>query len=226
MVREPIRPYEGIEDAGVRLALETSARVGVPCSAEAGTALARFCRLFLEWNIRINLGGASSVDELIVRHVIDAFAAATFVRSGDHVLDVGSGGGLPAIPLALLCPEATFELVEPRAKRVAFLRTAVRELGLRARVAVTLGRIEDRSQALGSRPGSQDSPPARWSLVMSRATWAPVEWLARGLSLIESSGGRVMVFTTPEIAKALPENREELLYAADRLVCVFSPPAG
>src|SRR4029079_16814605 len=93
-----------------------------------------FWSLLLTWNARINLTGAGTRDELLGEHFPDALAMASLVPPGARLVDVGSGGGLPAVPLSVLRPDLGLTLVEPRAKRVAFLRTAVRTLGLKAEV--------------------------------------------------------------------------------------------
>jgi 16S rRNA (guanine527-N7)-methyltransferase len=151
--------------------------------AELGPAQERSIQTFLEllltWNARINLTGARSLADLIAEHLPDSFAMIGLVPQGVRLVDVGSGAGLPAIPFAILRPDVSVELVEPRAKRVAFLRTAVRELGL-PKVTVTAGRAD----AL---------PPATYDVATSRATFAPVEWLGLGRRLVRA-GGRVLVF--------------------------------
>src|SRR5436853_71284 len=108
----------------------------VPVSAEQHIRLHRFYELLLVWNRQINLTGARSLDELLSEHLPDSFALSRLVPQSASVADVGSGGGLPAIPFALLRPDASLTLFETRAKRVAFLRTAIRELGVgSARIA-------------------------------------------------------------------------------------------
>jgi len=146
-------------DAAVRIADD----LGVTLSEEERWALDRFWALLLTWNARINLTGARNQAELIGDHLPDALVMSRLVPRGARVVDVGSGGGLPAIPFAVLRPADELTLVEPRAKRVAFLRTAVRELGL-AKVQVVAGRVE------GLPAGSAD-------VAASRATFAPGEWL-------------------------------------------------
>jgi 16S rRNA (guanine527-N7)-methyltransferase len=138
--------------------------------------LEAFWSLLLTWNARINLTGARTREELIGEHFPDAAAMARLVPPGARLLDVGAGGGLPALPFALLRPDAVLTLVEPRAKRVAFLRTAVRELGLGAEVVA--GRIE----TVPRRPADVAS---------SRATFPPDEWLERARPLAP----RTLVFT-------------------------------
>jgi len=101
-----------------------------PLSPETTKRVIEFCRLLIAWNVRVNLTGARTVAEVVGEHVVDAFAMARLVPPGSSVVDVGAGGGLPGVAFAILRPDARLTMVEPRAKRVAFLRHC------RARVAV------------------------------------------------------------------------------------------
>jgi 16S rRNA (guanine527-N7)-methyltransferase len=89
--------------------------------------------------------GPREVSRLWVRHVLNSAAVAEAVPDGARVVDVGSGAGLPGIPLGLARPDLTLSLVEPMARRVEFLEEAVAELGAPWRVV--RGRAEDRSVA-------------------------------------------------------------------------------
>jgi 16S rRNA (guanine527-N7)-methyltransferase len=150
-----------------------------PLSPEIEGRVLRFGRHLMEWNARVNLTGAQSVAEVMGEHVVDSFAMARLVPPGSSVVDVGAGGGLPGIPFSIARPDARIVVVEPRAKRVAFLRTAVRELQL-ANCEV----LRERADALER--GSFD-------VAASRATFSPEEWLGIGLGLVRA-GGLVLVF--------------------------------
>lgn len=138
----------------------------------AAARLLAFCQLLLKWNASLNLTGARNLADLVQDHLADAFVLGAKVPLGAQVVDVGSGGGLPALPLAVLRPDLKMTLVEPRTKRVAFLRTAIRELGLNA--VVHAGKVEDWS-------GSPD-------VAVSRATFAPEVWVSMALGLVRPHG--------------------------------------
>lgn len=139
-------------------------------------------RELLKWNERINLIGPEARANLDA-HIAEALAAAKIVQPRGNVLDFGSGGGLPAIPMAIASPEAKFWLVEADQKKWAFLKHAVRECGLSA---VVLG---DRlSRALERFPSD-----LRFSLVTSRAVGDPEEWVPPLQEWLEP-GGRVALF--------------------------------
>jgi 16S rRNA (guanine527-N7)-methyltransferase len=97
--------------------------------------------------------------------------------------DVGSGGGLPGIPLAILRPDLQLTLIEPRAKRVAFLRGVSHELVLR-NVKVLRCR-------------SEDVPKASFSGCYSRATFPPAQWLEVGRELVKADGIVIVLANDP-----------------------------
>jgi 16S rRNA (guanine527-N7)-methyltransferase len=117
------------------------AAVGFAVDAAQSAALARFVELLLRWNEVYNLTGVRGAEEIVDRHLVESFALRPLLK-GTHVADVGSGGGLPGLPLAIVEPERRFTLIESRAKRVRFLRHVVAELELK-NTEVAHGRAED-----------------------------------------------------------------------------------
>jgi 16S rRNA (guanine527-N7)-methyltransferase len=116
---------------------ETSARLSSRASA-AGLALpsdlverlVAYYELLQRWNRKINLTGLSDPDESIDRLLLEPIAAAAALPHSKRLIDLGSGGGSPAIPLALALSASLLVMVESRSRKAAFLRAAVRELGL------------------------------------------------------------------------------------------------
>ena len=104
--------------------------LGFEHPARLAGRLAEFSGLLLEANTRTNLVGAKTLEGLVAPHLLDSLAPLAGLRLASPVVDVGSGGGMPGIPAALAFPASRFVLLEPRAKRVAFLKEAVAALGL------------------------------------------------------------------------------------------------
>lgn len=125
--------------------------------------LARYLTLVAKWSERLNLTAARSPEELVDLSVADAAVLATEQSRSATWVDVGSGSGAPGLVLALLRPDAKVTLVEPRAKRIAFLRTASATLGCQN---VSIRRC--RSEQLESHC---------FDIAMSRATLTPHSWL-------------------------------------------------
>jgi 16S rRNA (guanine527-N7)-methyltransferase len=96
--------------------------------------LIRYAEILERWSGRHNLVRFRSREELVTRHIVDALAAAPLLKGKGRLLDIGSGAGLPGVPLLAVRPLWSGVLLEPRQKRWAFLRTVVRELGLAADV--------------------------------------------------------------------------------------------
>jgi len=151
--------------------------------------LALYKSELLAWNAKVNLIGPEAVEHLD-DHVGESLAAAELLEPRGNVLDFGSGGGLPAIPMAIVSPESRWHLVESDRKKWAFLKHVVRECGLNA---VIYG---DRLQAALPRFPST----LEFSLVTSRAVGSPEEWVPL-LSGRMQRGGRVALFQgSPEVA--------------------------
>ena len=112
-------------------------KVGVPLPGDVAGKLEAYFELLTRWNAKINLTALnlSSGDEAIDRLLIEPLIAAKSIRPGDSsLIDVGSGGGSPAIPLAIASPQLALTMVEVKVRKSAFLREAVRTLGLNAQV--------------------------------------------------------------------------------------------
>jgi 16S rRNA (guanine527-N7)-methyltransferase len=109
-------------------------------SAEQSRLLA-YVELLTKWNKAYNLTAVRDPDQMISRHLLDSLAITPCLR-GARVLDVGSGAGLPGIPLALACPERDFILLDSNGKKTRFMIQAVATLGLR-NVEVVQARVED-----------------------------------------------------------------------------------
>ncbi|SHF67266.1 16S rRNA m(7)G-527 methyltransferase [Mariniphaga anaerophila] len=92
----------------------------------------RLFPLYAEWNAKINVISRKDIDQLYERHVLHSLAIAKFIRftPGTKILDVGTGGGFPGVPLAILFPECRFHLVDSIGKKIKVVNEVVQALDL------------------------------------------------------------------------------------------------
>ncbi|WP_397379016.1 16S rRNA (guanine(527)-N(7))-methyltransferase RsmG [Pseudomonas sp.] len=116
--------------------------LGVELSAQQHEQLLAYLALLIKWNKAYNLTAVRDPDEMVSRHLLDSLSVVPFVsEAGDNWLDVGSGGGMPGIPLAILFPERQFTLLDSNGKKTRFLTQVKLELQL-ANLQVIHSRVE------------------------------------------------------------------------------------
>jgi 16S rRNA (guanine527-N7)-methyltransferase len=106
-------------------------RVNLSIPTELADALLAYLELLALWNSKINLTALDDPDAAIDRLILEPLLAARRVPEGASVIDIGSGGGSPAIPLKLAAPRIKLWMVESKTRKSAFLREAIRQLDLR-----------------------------------------------------------------------------------------------
>lgn len=115
--------------------------LGLTMSAAARSSLLTYCQLLAKWNRTYNLTSITRTEEMVSHHLLDSLAVVSHLPAG-RVIDVGTGPGLPGIPLAIARPEQSFTLLDSNGKKTRFLVQVVGELGL-ANVEVVNSRVED-----------------------------------------------------------------------------------
>ena len=100
--------------------------------------------LYQEWNLKINVVSRKDIDELYLRHVLHSLGIAKIIvfNAGAQIMDVGTGGGFPGIPLAIRFPKTNFHLVDSIGKKIKVVKEVVEGLKLE-NVRVTHGRVEE-----------------------------------------------------------------------------------
>lgn len=159
----------------------------------ARTALVDHARLLLVWTEHVNLTAIRDPDRVAREHILDSLAAAPLLRANGvtRLLDLGSGGGYPGIPLAIALPGSDVTLVESIAKKARFLETAVRALGLGERVRVVNARAESLR--------SEDGAGVAVSAVCVRAV-ADLGILAGLASPLLAPGGWLLAWKRGDVA--------------------------
>ena len=111
---------------------------------ETWQSLEQYCELLRDWNSKINLVSRKDMDRLETKHLAHCLTITKFLRlmPKTQVLDVGTGGGLPGIPMAICYPQAKFTLMDSIAKKVMVVEDMASKLGL-SNVSVRRGRVEE-----------------------------------------------------------------------------------
>lgn len=157
-------------------------------SREAGTdlsppAVEQLIILMLElrkWNRKINLTAISADREIIVKHIIDSLTVSPLIPDGARVMDMGSGGGFPSIPLAIARPDLRIVSVDATLKKIHFQRHVIRLLSLN-----NLDALQARGESLAGSHGGE------FEVVLSRAFSSLPDFVSLAQPLI-TSGGRII----------------------------------
>lgn len=144
--------------------------------AQAGKLL-DYLDLLQKWNKAYNLTAVRERPAMLTQHLLDSLSIVPHLPPGD-LLDVGSGGGLPGIPLAILQPERSITLIDTVGKKVAFLKQAAMTLGLK-----NLSAVSDRIE-----------------------TWVPSERHAEGFALISARAYATLATLVRQTSRLLAEN--------------------
>lgn len=161
-------------------------RAGVTLTGPVAERLEAYYALLARWNARINLTALNlaSGDEAIDRLLVEPLIAARSVKPADaRLIDIGSGGGSPAIPLAIAAPRLALTMVESKVRKSAFLREAIRTLELNADVQT------HRYETLLAEPGMHEFA----DILSLRAVRVDLRTLV-GLQAFLKPGGRMFLF--------------------------------
>lgn len=180
--------------AKLREVLEGGAEeLGISLPAATVEKVFQYLSELKQWGEKINLVGTDNLRELLTEHFLDCLAPVSLLRPRDFTLDLGSGAGLPGIPVKLALPEIRMVLLEQRQKKSVFLRQVVWTLGLTG-IEVIQGQAET--------PGIREVLAGTFDAVLSRATGKLREVLAIGPPFLKR-GGKLLVFKGPKAEEEL-----------------------
>lgn len=194
----------------------------VPLNAAQSRGFENYLSLFVRWNERINLTSIRNEEGILSRHFVESIACARALPGGiSSLLDFGSGGGFPGIPITLCRPEIAVYLAESRGKKAAFLLEAVRALKLSTKV------YAQRAELIGTR---FDCVTLRAVDKMAGAVEAAVRLVAPGgwLALMTTRGdlavlqGAVRAELSWSGVVILPGSKERVVALARRVVSSLS----
>jgi len=162
------------------------ADLGLELTEDSFALLRRYADLLLDWNQRISLISRKDIDRILTYHIIDSLAAAQLIPAGSRCSDIGTGAGLPGIPLAIARPDIRMVLVESTKKKCLFLNHCVATLELNS-----LEVLSDRAESL---------PPLACDIVLSRLT-GPLRRTLKSLARHSRPGGSILLFKNPSAAE-------------------------
>jgi len=178
-----VKPLEGENE--INALIVGGLELGTVISEAQAECLLGFLDRFYAWN---PFGGFTRIprEEGVRLHLHDSLSIVGDLAGAQSIADLGTGGGMPGIPLAIVLRDVEFTLVEARGRRCSFLREIVRDFGLAPRVQIVEG--DARSLASG---------PTRFDAVVARAFLPPTDLLALGCQLI-TRAGRVLVMASSD----------------------------
>lgn len=173
--------------------------MGLELPPPAVEKLLNFVQLLEKWNKTYNLTAVRDPEQMVPRHLLDSLSVLPYLQ-GPRVLDIGTGAGLPGIPLALARPDLEFTLLDSNAKKTRFATQALHELGLK-NVAVVQARVE------------KFHPPEKFDTLIARAFASIPDMLAASRHLCAPNGRFLAmkgVFPQEELAAVTDGYRAEV----------------
>jgi 16S rRNA (guanine527-N7)-methyltransferase len=168
-----------------------AASLGIALDQRAIERFLSYAALLERWRAIANLISCRNAAELVTRHLLDSLAPAWIAGAAQSIADLGSGAGLPGIPLAIVAPRRRTILVEARHRRASFLREVARRL--------ELGGVEVRA----TRAEEVDSKqPPVVDVVVSRAVWSSTDEMLAVCDRWVRGGGVVLCMRTADHARA------------------------
>ena len=175
------------------------AQLGLDLSAEQHRQMIDHLVLLERWNRKLNLTAIVSAQQMVVQHLLDSLAIMPLI-SGPRILDIGSGGGFPGMPLAVAVPELSVTLLDSRGKRVEFLRHVAAHTKLKGVVTVK-SRVED------------FRPSEKFDTLVTRA-FSSLQDMLQWTAALHSAGSRLVAMKgkapTDEINQLPEEWRQRL----------------
>lgn len=191
-------PFEQIQD---KLA-KACQKLPFSVSEEQQSQLIKYLEMVNKWNKAYNLTSVRDPLEMVTVHLVDSIAVSPLLE-GKRFIDVGTGPGLPGVPLAIMCPDAQFVLLDSLGKRIRFLKQVAFELKL-ANIEPIQSRVEEHT------------PEVEFDAVITRA-YASIELMLSSCQHLVTSGGKFLA-----LKGIYPE--EELDAVSDAFSVVESTP--
>ena len=170
--------------------------LGVPANAQQ--KLLHYLHLIVKWNKHFNLSGITAIQEMVTLHLLDSLAISPYLE-GERILDIGSGAGLPGIPLAIANPDKNFVLLDSNGKKTRFL--------FQAKVTLELSNVEVIDARVDEYLSTADT--GEFSLITCRA-FSSISSIVKMIEKPLASGTKLLamkgVYPHDEIAELQQDN--------------------
>lgn len=176
----------------VSLLLKSAAELSLSIPDTAAPLFVNYLTELKKWNQAVNLTAIENEEEIVIKHFIDSIAGLKVIEIGHEteLLDIGAGAGFPAIPLKLIRPNLSIELLEPSKKKSSFLRFVIGSLNIRQATVATM-KLEDYVRRSGGR--------RLFDYIVVRAF--KVDSMGALLGSLLKEGGRVVLFRTTKVER-------------------------
>lgn len=170
---------------------DAAAQLGISVRQKQAEQFSRHARWLMEWNRKINLTAITDPREVAIKHYLDAIAPLPYIPESGHLLDIGTGGGFPGIPLKILRPGQSMTLIDSVRKKINFVRHVIRQMPLEGIEALHT-RAETLADAL--------LPDDQFDVIVCRALSDPHSALKWSQPLL-APGGKIVLYQGPDTDK-------------------------
>ena len=170
--------------------VQGAARMGVTVTADQARQFALHGRSLLEWNRKINLTAITEPEEIAVKHFLDAIAPLNHLPARGQLLDIGTGGGFPGLPLKVMAPGLSMTLIDGIRKKINFVKHVIRQLQLQ-----NIQALQTRAEELVRDSGSA----GRFDIIVGRALADLDRLLDLAVPLLAPQG-RIIAYQGPHDA--------------------------
>lgn len=174
-------------DDWISFVLDAAAQLGIGVNRQQASQFARHAQLLLEWNRKINLTAITDPQEVAIKHFVDAIAPLDHIPARGRLLDIGTGGGFPGIPLKIMRPGQSMTLIDSVRKKINFVRHVIRQMSLERIEA-----LHTRAEVLADSISSDE----KFDIIVCRALSDPLAALKLSRSLL-APGGHVILYQGP-----------------------------